>query len=111
MNTTLLLLWAGLLFFSFSVTLYFLQKVRSGSCGCAATGTASGTAEGFADAAPAPAPAPAAKQADLETLMRLARKLGGTLLNPSLWLERYEMIGKDPVELARMYMNSKGKAE
>jgi hypothetical protein len=93
-----------LLFVLGLVVLTFLQKSQD-DCG---GGCSAAVAEGFADGVNSTV---APLQADLTSIMRLARRVGGTLLDPTLWQERYEMMGKDPVELARMYLKSQRKAE
>ena len=62
-------------------------------------------AEGFAAAPPPP-------QADIDIgrTLELLQKLGGFVLNPSNWKERFDMMGKSPVELARLHLATEAKS-
>ena len=99
MNGPAIVFVSLLLFVLGLIVLTFLQKSPS-DCGGGCCGA---VAEGFADGTP--------QQADLASILRLAQRVGGTLLDPTLWQDRFEMMGKDPVELARMYLKSQRKAE
>ncbi len=105
MNGLGIFLVGTMLFVAGLVVLSFLQKSRN-DCGCSGS-----QAEGFVDAAAGAAGGSQQLQADLSSILKLARRVGGTLLDPSMWQMRYEMIGKDPVELARMHLKSVRKAE
>jgi len=61
--------------------------------------------EGFAAAPPPP-------QADIDIgrTLELLQKLGGFVLNPSNWKERFDMMGKSPVELARLHLAAQAKS-
>lgn len=62
-------------------------------------------AEGFAVSPPPP-------QADIDIgrTLELLQKLGGFVLNPSNWKERFDMMGKSPVELARRHLATEAKS-
>jgi hypothetical protein len=55
--------------------------------------------EGFSAAAKPP-------QADIDIgrMLQLLQRLGGFVMNPTNWQERYALIGKTPVELARLQL-------
>jgi hypothetical protein len=57
--------------------------------------------EGFSSNAATPPP-----QADIDIgrMLQLLQRLGGFVMNPANWQERYALIGKTPVELARLQL-------
>ena len=54
----------------------------------------------------------AVPQADIDIgrTLELLQKLGGFVLNPSNWKERFDMMGKSPVELARLHLATQAKS-
>lgn len=62
--------------------------------------------EGFTATVPAP------QQADIDIgrTLELLQKLGGFVLNPSNWKERFDLMGKSPVELARLHLAAQAKS-
>jgi len=63
-------------------------------------------AEGFAVQPPPPPQA----DIDIGRTLELLQKLGGFVLNPSNWKERFDMMGKSPVELARLHLATQAKS-
>lgn len=41
---------------------------------------------------------------DIGRMLQLLQRLGGFVMNPANWQERYALIGKTPVELARLQL-------
>lgn len=62
-------------------------------------------AEGFTAAPP-----PQQADIDIGRTLQLLQKLGGFVLNPSNWKERFNMMGKSPVELARLHLAAQAKS-
>ena len=62
-------------------------------------------AEGFAVTPP-----PLQADIDIGRTLELLQKLGGFVLNPSNWKERFDMMGKSPVELARLHLAAQAKS-
>jgi len=46
---------------------------------------------------------------DIGRMLQLLQRLGGFVMNPANWQERYALIGKTPVELARLQLAQQGK--
>ena len=56
--------------------------------------------EGFLDT-----PKPQQADIDIGRTLQLLHNLGGMLINPANWTNRYNLIGKTPVELARIHLS------
>lgn len=59
--------------------------------------------EGFSTAVKPPQ-----TELDIGRMLQLLQRLGGFVMNPTNWQERYELIGKTPVELARLQLAKQG---
>jgi hypothetical protein len=62
-------------------------------------------AEGFTD------PKPPQTELDIGRMLQLLQRLGGFVMNPANWQERYALIGKTPVELARLQLAQQARSQ
>jgi hypothetical protein len=65
--------------------------------------------EGFSSNAATPPPPQA--DIDIGRMLQLLQRLGGFVMNPANWQERYALIGKTPVELARLQLAQQASSQ